>query len=134
MTDFSFVLRSFQIICVGASYWRSYVLNPKNFYLFILWYILMNCLTCSWLKGTKLISIHLVTTQATTWQNLVRVDVTITICNSICHCTLEICVAQIWTFLRLKLEVRWVLNNWGKTEAFRCFFYRLKIYWDLAEI
>ena len=24
---------------------------------------------------------------------------------------------QIWTHLILKLEVRWVLNNWGKTEA-----------------
>ena len=28
----------------------------------------------------------------------------------------------------------WVLNNWGKTEAFRCFFYRIQIRWDLAEI
>ena len=33
---------------------------------------------------------------------------------------------QIWTHLILKLEVRWVLNNWGKTEAFRCFFTEYK--------
>ena len=33
---------------------------------------------------------------------------------------------QIWTFLILKLEVRWVLHNWGKTEAFRCFFTEYK--------
>ena len=33
---------------------------------------------------------------------------------------------QIWTFLKLKLEVRWVLRNWGKTEAFRCFFTECK--------
>ena len=33
---------------------------------------------------------------------------------------------QIWTFLKLKLELRWVLRNWGKTEAFRCFFTECK--------
>ena len=33
---------------------------------------------------------------------------------------------QIWTFLKLKLEVRWMLKNWGKTEAFRCFFTECK--------
>ena len=33
---------------------------------------------------------------------------------------------QIWTFLKLMLEVRWVLKNWGKTEAFRCFFTECK--------
>ena len=33
---------------------------------------------------------------------------------------------QIWTFLKLRLEVRWVLKNWGKTEAFRCFFTECK--------
>ena len=33
---------------------------------------------------------------------------------------------QIWTFLKLKLEMRWVLKNWGKTEAFRCFLRKWK--------
>ena len=33
---------------------------------------------------------------------------------------------QIWTFLKLKLEVRWVLNNWGKTEAKWPFFTEFK--------
>ena len=28
--------------------------------------------------------------------------------------------------LKLKLEVRWVLQNWGKTEAFRCFLRKWK--------
>ena len=33
---------------------------------------------------------------------------------------------QIWTNLILKLEVRWVLNNWGKTEAKWRFFTEFK--------
>ena len=33
---------------------------------------------------------------------------------------------QTWTIQILKLEVRWVLNKWGKTEANRCFFTELK--------
>ena len=47
-------------------------------------------------------------------------------------CTVDLTIAQ-WEFGRpvlknwkLKLEVRWVLQNWGKTEAFGCFLRKWK--------